>query len=315
MASAGRLHLEIENMPNEKYFKRESAKARGTLSSRISSILSTVKSRIDPRSTAYRYLGTSSYADYKVFLILKDFLQPDTNLPLHYVVDTIAGLFPRNAALSTEVWSFGVVCLELAQQIPYQHPSQQKLVRLLEHLAKSEKVIVNLYYGQSNNGFYHPFERLAEYMGQYLRTPSIESSTEFINLHAFIANLHESHIFRSDPTYAIWAMHDAFEIKNEPGLTRDTCILIAAQWILWNGQSLFTHLKFPGDVSPYQRKLWAPGDLYDGEPLLDLDRWRFWRDGFKNVAEETGTECSDECKSLARKAVYMMDAYGNSMMF
>lgn len=109
-------------------------------------------------------------------------------------------------------------------------------------------------------------------------------------------------------------MHDAFELEREEGLAGDTCTLIAAQWILWNGQSLFIQIRFLGDVGPQDEQSWEPGELYDGEPKLTLHRWRFWKEGFKMAAEETSAR-SDECKAMSTKAARMMEAYEQNMMF
>lgn len=73
-------------------------------------------------------------------------------------------------------------------------------------------------------------------------------------------------------------------------------------------------IRFLGDVSSEDKQYWEPGELYDGEPVLSLHRWRFWKDGFKEVAEET-SESSDECKAVTAKAAYMMEAYEKNMMF
>lgn len=76
----------------------------------------------------------------KTFALLRDFLQPDSNLRLESVARSIEDFLPENAPLSTEVWDFGESCIEVAEQIPYYHPSQLKLTGLLEYLANSPKL-------------------------------------------------------------------------------------------------------------------------------------------------------------------------------
>lgn len=102
-------------------------------------ILSILKSKLGNQSTAYKYVGTTGYSDTKVFLILRDFLQPDTTKSLESTIQSILDLLPKNAPMSSEVWCVGQVCLELAEQIPYHHPSQIKLARVVEELSRSAK--------------------------------------------------------------------------------------------------------------------------------------------------------------------------------
>lgn len=84
--------------------------------------LSSMKSKVRRQeSAAYKTVGTTDYSDTKVFLILQDYLQPDTEMSLDSTVQSILALLPDNASLSNEVNNLGEVCLELAEQIPYHH--------------------------------------------------------------------------------------------------------------------------------------------------------------------------------------------------
>lgn len=55
---------------------------------------------------------------------------------------------------------------------------------------------------------------------------------EFVNFNAFCANLHEIRAIRADPTFAIWALRDAFEEEPDGDYRQDLIVLAAAQWIL-----------------------------------------------------------------------------------
>lgn len=109
-------------------------------------------------------------------------------------------------------------------------------------------------------------------------------------------------------------MRDAFEKNHddEPSSIRDAYILGAAQWILWNGQNLFTQIRYPGDA-PIQGQKWTPGTRDHDEPIFTLERWHFWRYCFRTVPGKYGA--SDECKSVAVKVVNMMDAFEENMKF
>lgn len=76
----------------------------------------------------------------KTLDFLRDFLQPTTALSLRSTACSILDVLPDKAPNSTEVWCFGETCIDLAEQIPYNHPSQVKLAALLEYLGKSTKL-------------------------------------------------------------------------------------------------------------------------------------------------------------------------------
>jgi hypothetical protein len=101
-------------------------------------------SRFDDGEFGYRYVETTEYSQEKVFQVLNDYLQPDTKMSLDSAVHSILALLPEKEPLSTEVWSVGEVVLQLAEQIPYHHPSQIKLARLMEGLTRSPKFTTEL---------------------------------------------------------------------------------------------------------------------------------------------------------------------------
>lgn len=148
--------------------------------------------------------------------------------------------------------------------------------------------------------------------------PDPENPSEYVNFHAFAANVFERRFFSNGPTWAIWAQRDAHEDRREEkGVIRDAYVLAAAQWILWYGQSLFKQVLFPGDA-PDDLRPWTPGPLYHGKASLSLHRWHFWRDGFNAVAsgqEKGGEAFGQECTSVAAKAVEIMDSLERNMTF
>jgi hypothetical protein len=83
--------------------------------------------------------GGTNYSEAKVAAILRDFLQPDTKTSLQEAASFLLAPIPANASGHAEVCSFGGICVELAEQIPYHHPSQLKLVQLLHYLSRSPK--------------------------------------------------------------------------------------------------------------------------------------------------------------------------------
>lgn len=110
-----------------------------TATAKPKSVISSLKSKVRNETYAYKNVGTTAFSESKVFLILRDYLQPDSKTSLESAVQSILSLIPENASMSNEVCLVGEVCLELAEQIPYHHPSQLKLVRIVEELSRSAK--------------------------------------------------------------------------------------------------------------------------------------------------------------------------------
>ena len=150
--------------------------------------------------------------------------------------------------------------------------------------------------------------------------PDPDCPNNYVNFHAFAANLFERRILPTKPTWAIWAQREAHEDENEPASTmRDYYVLAAAQWILWYGQSFFKQVLFQDDESTKDSQMWTPGRLYSGTRSLSLHRWQFWKESFRTVAlagkdEEKGGY-GQECRTVAAKAADIMDSLEENMTF
>jgi hypothetical protein len=81
-----------------------------------------------------------SDADQQTFAILRGFLQPDSKMSLGSASTSLLAFLPEEQPESIHIKLLGDVCIELAEQIPYSHPSQLKLARLLQRMARSSKV-------------------------------------------------------------------------------------------------------------------------------------------------------------------------------
>ena len=142
----------------------------------------------------------------------------------------------------------------------------------------------------------------------------------YVNFHAFAANLFERRIFTDGRTWAIWALREAHEEHHEEeGNLRGIYVLSGAQWILWYGQSFFEHVIYPGEISDDDLRCWTPGPLYNGTKILSLHRWQFWKQNFRNISsggqDEKKGGYSQECRSVSAKAAKIMDALEKNMTF
>ncbi|KAI9826650.1 MAG: hypothetical protein M1832_006246 [Thelocarpon impressellum] len=163
------------------------------------------------------------------------------------------------------------------------------------------------------------FQRLKESFSDALNVSDPEDPGKYVNLHAFAANLHERRILPTNPAWAIRAHSEAHEggAQGQDGM-RATYVLAAAQWILWYGQSLFKQVLFSGDVTSDDLRAWTPGPLYHGAAHLTLQRWHFWKDGFRAAAAEGNEEekgLGQECSTVAAKAAELMESLEESMAF
>ena len=61
----------------------------------------------------------------KMFPILRDFLKLDKAM-MESTANSILDLLPEKSPNSTDVWTFGEICIELVEQIPYHHPAQAR---------------------------------------------------------------------------------------------------------------------------------------------------------------------------------------------
>ena len=96
-----------------------------TKSGRISTFLSRLASTAKPAPP-----GTRKYSNRRVFRILNKVLQPESTVTAEDAAGALASLLPLAPPDgSDELSSIMEVFLEIAWQIPYNHPSMIKLVR------------------------------------------------------------------------------------------------------------------------------------------------------------------------------------------
>ncbi|KAI0418391.1 hypothetical protein F5X98DRAFT_337912 [Xylaria grammica] len=249
-------------------------------------------------------LSSKTFSLQHIFLILRAFLQSEPSVSFHSAASALINMLPEDPS-STETWEVGELFLELAEQIPYNHPSHVKLARLLEHIGPSVKL------GQKTHipgrgQIWHRFQRLGEsLLDQMPSVPESRDDMAYVNYHAFAANLCEFRIFPTDPTHSIWAMRDAFEKKLEEESHQMIRVMAAAQWIRWNGQGLFKQVLWHSEPTPDGERDWARGNLFEGKTLLGLDRWTFWRVGFQEAAGKENYTA--EARAVAKGAAELME--------
>ncbi|KAL4959050.1 DUF3632 domain-containing protein [Aspergillus stella-maris] len=308
------LKLELEDFEEPSDSDVEKSDNKATIPAKPTGILSSIKNTFT-RPKCSSPPEESSFATHRnicrTFLVLKDFLQPDTTKSLEETALTLLSIIPDGKSRSAEIRSAGEVFIEVAGQVPYSHPSQLKLAALIKRLSWSDKFISR----PDEKGTIYSCGTLAETMGDSYYGPNDVDTQEWPNLSAFFAHIDALRIHTDRNTFAVRAMRDAFEREPEEVFTfpgkRDQCIIAAAQYVLWNGQNLFTATQYCGDVS--DPRPWSDEGLYRGELGQNLQRWRFWKAGFHSAADDSAL--GNEARDIARRSASLMEVFEGSMLF
>ncbi|KAF5855118.1 hypothetical protein ETB97_009862 [Aspergillus alliaceus] len=131
-------------------------------------------------------------------------------------------------------------------------------------------------------------------------TPTSEEIKEWINLNAFAARLLQLDTI-SWAVYALWELRDALEQPCD-GDILECNVVAAAQWIKYSGRALYTSATNEDEGNDNFSAVNGP--LYEGSPVLCLERWRFWKRRFG----ELGDQAQANAKQIAWKARTEMEA-------
>ncbi|KAJ5612367.1 hypothetical protein N7510_005561 [Penicillium lagena] len=235
---------------------------------------------------------------YNVFQIFNEYLQPDTKTSHDSAVKSLLALVPK-VDNEQEVITIINVVLELAEQIPYYHPSHIKLARIMEQFTSHTRFTWML-----------PDDVC----------PSEEDPQTWPNFNAFLAHAQSRRVGANEPYYADETLRSTFErgcdTVNFKGIStfegeRDQQIIAAAQYILWDGQNLFKRCLCPDLAEMGDRRIRDSGG---SRLVFGLGRWRGWKNGFKkNAEEENGM--GEECRKVCAKTAALMETIEASMRF
>ncbi|KAH8694029.1 hypothetical protein BGW36DRAFT_361851 [Talaromyces proteolyticus] len=263
-------------------------------------------SRVIPFKSSHSKTSTSDpsipreylLSDYKIFLILRDFLQPGSTIKPDDAVSSALEVFPVGYS---DLRSLNTVCLELAEQIPYDHPSQLKLASFLWLVGRRSKRVAKLQSKEKPIATENFYQHLSEDISDNLADPGDDDTepVRYINFQSFLAHLMGLGLFHADTHDAERAMRLAFEQDHadESIVIHDAWILGAAQWILWYGQELFKLLLWKENGEEAFEK--------DKTGSTILKKWDSWKGKFEEATGESGGH-GDECRKVAKRAVEIM---------
>jgi hypothetical protein len=112
--------------------------------------------------------------------------------------------------------------------------------------------------------------------------PTSEEATEWINLNAFAARLLNLGT-NSWALFALWELRAALE---EPcdGLALECNVAVATEWIIHAGKPLYASAVTIEEDNDHSKA--ANGPFYEGNDMLCLERWRFWKWRFGELGEQ-----------------------------
>lgn len=155
------------------------------------------------------------------------FLQPQSEVSIHDAVQSILTHLPADKPYSDEGFALAALVVEVAVQIPYQHPSQARLVRLLKYLTRSRSTVGG---GGGRRSFVstsRPWASSSETTSKVSHWPTAkcrdilcrvkqahltkgpgpeadETPLEWVNYHAFLAQLEAAGVWTARmPTFAV----------------------------------------------------------------------------------------------------------------
>lgn len=129
------LKLNIDSLKFSGFGEMGELKPVGSIPAVLSSLKSKFKSQ-SPPSDLTTPKGYDRY-EYSVFIVVEKFLQPHSNISIEEAADSVIEIFPAGHSDLTPINS---VCLDLAEQIPYTHPSLVKLSRLLWMVGRNKRL-------------------------------------------------------------------------------------------------------------------------------------------------------------------------------
>ncbi|KAK6955718.1 hypothetical protein Daesc_003361 [Daldinia eschscholtzii] len=262
-------------------------------------------------------------SDEAIFNTLNDYLQLDSSVSATQVATAISKLAPDPENGSKTLgdgffFSLWKDLISIAEQIPYGHFAQDKLVKVLRELTLLPDTGITV--GESRLWIDLPY--LGAAFREYLNGPARSKVKEeqlridqaWIRFHAFSARLMGAGVihWQNQP---IWMLRDALEEeKNSPkssDLDRD--LVTAAMYIEFSGPVLVEALAAnpAPELSNENRRLLKGGSLFHGEPGLRLDRWSFWTRRFKEEAEKTSTE---EARGIALRVARLMEVWSETRL-
>lgn len=277
------------------------------------------------------------YSDTRAIAILRDFIQGRI-LP-SAAGDAILDLLPDHEdyikggaigkAARGEHWGLAGFLVDMATQIPYNHPAQAKLVQLIEKICESDKVgemeqLAILLYETFQGKFSFPLAMHGTLKYSSSLFPSYQIAigelddtegqlpgdhfAQALNILGFFARLGVTGLSIVHASHGVQTLRNSLEMKsyeNENARYPDLRVCMAAVWVILAGQTLYAQVVEAPPSDAQTPAYYDTKELYNG-PRFGLERWTFWKEGFKDAAYKRD-KLSGQSKGLARVAAGLME--------
>ncbi|KAG7100545.1 hypothetical protein HYQ44_019897 [Verticillium longisporum] len=234
-----------------------------------------------------------SYDDAAAFEIVKTLLNAssDSSVTVETTAKDLAATLPGppgSDGTDAHYTLYNMV-IDVAKQIPHNHPALVRLVRTVEALSLSPKTV----FTETTNGFetsrrLHTFGwNLRDVFGPPFepnRPPTDGQLASYLSIQAFTALLWSRGLIHGDD-FVLWQLRSAFEEDVEDAKEAAYLSAAAGLWIVHAGSRVW-QLVTDGPVlsGPDARSLRA-GEKLGGEGGYGKERWAFWVKGFDARAE------------------------------
>ncbi|KAL4802439.1 hypothetical protein BDV18DRAFT_146740 [Aspergillus unguis] len=259
--------------------------------------------------TADPHAKIGKYTTWDAFQVFKLYLEDNNKLSTQEAFETLYQMMPDEYfEASAEEDDLSCVIVQVARQVPYWHPSQAKLIGLVQLLGTADK-----FNKQIPGPGYATYDKLGSLLQEVYERHwhFVHDETgpdQLLNLSAFVARLTTGGI-ATERSYFVWCMR---RLECEAEHITSTDVQVAAVWALCAGHIFFNQLVlYPPSETDHHKQIYRCETFYIG-PIFGRERWDFWH---RRMAELCGSEAEfdDETRALGRKAADLMAALSRSL--
>ncbi|KAI1084810.1 hypothetical protein F5B20DRAFT_523289 [Whalleya microplaca] len=256
------------------------------------------------------------------FNIFNDYLKTDSAVSAAQVATDVSNLAPKPNAEERTLesdffWQLWGDIIAVVEQVPHDHPGQDKLVKFMRELTLLPDTGVTVW----GNRLWVDLPVLGAVFREHLNGPDksdveeeqIEIDKAWVRFHAFEAKLIGAGVVQFEPQL-IWMMRDALEEETvSRSLSLDRGLITAAMYIEYAGPILVQYLAVNPDpeLDDRRKRSLRGGSLFKDKTGMQLERWMFWMKRFREESEKTRSE---EAKVLALRAARLMEVWSETRL-
>ncbi|KAI1337629.1 hypothetical protein F5Y15DRAFT_417772 [Xylariaceae sp. FL0016] len=253
-----------------------------------------------------------------IFSILNEYISPTSSTTAPKAVAAFTGRDDRTYD-EAFMWEFWKNIISVAEQLPHDHPAQDKVVAFVRELTLVPDTGVKVW----DQRVWTDLPILNAAIREHLNEPRVPDDAEErkqltkrrVNFFAFEARLLHAGIYFSENT-PVWMLRAALE---EEGITSkesagdgpfERALMIAAVYIEYAGPTLVRLLEVNSEqaLDERQKRMLRGGELFKGPSGLSGDRWAFWTTRFG----ELGEKATGEARDMAVRAARLMEVWSRA---